>query len=349
MIDKKKIVWAIISFCIAVGSIFLVINQSKTFKAEVLISSMLAMDLKWLILAVVSMLGFIWFEGLAIIRIAKALGVNRELKNGMVYSAADVCFSAITPSASGGQPASAYFMMKDGMKGSAIAITLLLNLIMYSAALLSVGGLTFLLFHKILFQLSMKFKILFLIGFGIICVLTFVFYMLLHKDKLIYRICNTFICFFEKLNIIKDGSTKREKLKSSLKQYRECAKFIAEDKSVLLHSYLLNVLQRLSQLGVPFFIFMACGKGSFMALRAMVIQCFVAVGSNSFPIPGAMGVADYMMLDGFTNLLGNAEAVNMELICRGITFYGCVIAGGVITMAGYILRMKRQRKNQPFF
>ena len=78
MIDKKKIVWAIISFCIAVGSIFLVINQSKTFKAEVLISSMLAMDLKWLILAVVSMLGFIWFEGLAIIRIAKALGVNRE-------------------------------------------------------------------------------------------------------------------------------------------------------------------------------------------------------------------------------------------------------------------------------
>ena len=55
------------------------------------------------------------------------------------------------------------------------------------------------------------------------------------------------------------------------------------------------------------------------------------------------------MLDGFTNLLGKAEEVNMELVCRGITFYGCVIAGGVITMAGYILRMKRQRKNQPFF
>ena len=59
MIDKKKIVWAIISFCIAIGSIFLVIKQSKNFSAEVLISSMLAMDLKWLILAVASMLGFI--------------------------------------------------------------------------------------------------------------------------------------------------------------------------------------------------------------------------------------------------------------------------------------------------
>ncbi len=347
--DSKKIIWAIISLFIAAGSIFMVINQSKSFDGVVLLSNIASMDLKWFILAVVSMMGFIWFEGLAIIRIAKALGVNKNSKNGMLYGAADICFSAITPSASGGQPASAYFMIKDGMKGSVIAITLLLNLIMYSVALLSIGSIAFLFFNKALFQLSIKFKTLFIIGFGILCILTSVFYLLLKKDGLIYGICNTVICFFEKIHIIKNGNQKRKNIKAYLEQYNKCAKIIANDKSVLLHSYLLNVLQRLSQMGVSFFIFMACGKDKIMAFKAMVIQCFVAVGSNSVPIPGAMGVADYMMLDGFTKLLGRAEAVNMELMCRGIAFYGCVITGGVITAAGYLFRVGKNKKADNVF
>ena len=33
-----------------------------------------------------------------------------------------------------------------------------------------------------------------------------------------------------------------------------------------------------------------------------MIQCFVAMGSNCVPIPGAMGVADYIMIDGFKQL-----------------------------------------------
>ena len=38
------------------------------------------------------------------------------------------------------------------------------------------------------------------------------------------------------------------------------------------------------------------------------------------PIPGAMGVADYIMIDGFKQLVGR-NAANMELLCRGIDVY----------------------------
>ena len=76
-------------------------------------------------------------------------------------------------------------------------------------------------------------------------------------------------------------------------------------------------MQRVSQLLVSFMIFMAVGEGVNKAVDVSVIQCFVAMGSNCVPIPGAMGVADYIMIDGFKQLVGS-NAANMELLCRGI-------------------------------
>ena len=69
---------------------------------------------------------------------------------------------------------------------------------------------------------------------------------------------------------------------------------------------------------------------------------FVAMGSNCVPIPGAMGVADYIMIDGFKQLVGK-NAANMELLCRGMTFYGSVITSAVIILIGYIIRKKRAK------
>lgn len=83
----------------------------------------------------------------------------------------------------------------------------------------------------------------------------------------------------------------------------------------------------------------AVGEGVNKAVDVSVIQCFVAMGSNCVPIPGAMGVADYIMIDGFKQLVGR-NAANMELLCRGMTFYGSVIISAVIILIGYIIRKK---------
>ena len=87
---------------------------------------------------------------------------------------------------------------------------------------------------------------------------------------------------------------------------------------------------------------LAVGEGVNKAVDVSVIQCFVAMGSNCVPIPGAMGVADYIMIDGFKQLVGK-NAANMELLCRGMTFYGSVITSAVIILIGYIIRKKRAK------
>ena len=92
-----------------------------------------------------SMLGII-FEALSIYLISRQLGHKGRLLSAMVYSSADIYYSAITPSASGGQPAAAYYMHKDGMNVGTASFTLVFNVVAYTAAFLV---LAVAVFHKI--------------------------------------------------------------------------------------------------------------------------------------------------------------------------------------------------------
>ncbi len=57
----------------------------------------------------------------------------------IIYSTSDIYFSAITPSAAGGQPASAFYMVRDGMPVSVATSALLLNIVCYTASLDIIG------------------------------------------------------------------------------------------------------------------------------------------------------------------------------------------------------------------
>ena len=61
------------------------------------------------------------------------------------------------------------------------------------------------------------------------------------------------------------------------------------------------------------------------------------LGSNFIPIPGAMGVADYLMLRGFQVVLTAQAAASLELLSRSISFYICIIFCGILTFADYLL------------
>lgn len=341
--DRKKMMWFFLSILIAAFSIWAVVAQNKNFSYQELLSFLEVSHKGWLFGALICMFGFIWFEGCALLRVACLLGFKRKVWQGTEYGAADVYFSAITPSASGGQPASAYFMMKDGMSATATTTALLINLVMYTLALLCLGLLCFFAYSGLFAKFSIFSKLLIVIGGVVLIILGLGFYLLLCRGELLYKIADAMLRLLEKLHLLHNGKRKREKLNRTMKDYKDCAIQITGHSRVLIELFLLNILQRASQLGVSFMIFMAMGSGIKKACKIWALQCFVAVGSNSVPIPGSMGVADYLMLDGLKTVVGEQLATTMELLCRGITFYGCMITSSLIVLFGYFRRMRRKK------
>lgn len=340
--NKKKVMWSLVSLLIAILTVYTVITQSGRFSLGMFWDFIQRAHKGWLIAAFVCAFGFVWFEGLALIRTVKAFGFSMKFRKATVYGAADVYFSSITPSASGGQPAAAYFMMKDGISGTATTVALLLNLVFYTLALLVVGILAMLFRIDVFLGFDTLSQLLILIGGIVLIALAVSYMMLIRNAHILYGLCGGFFKIMEKLHLMHNSEKRMEKLNATMHDFKTCAMTVGKQPALLLELFFWNLMQRLSQLGVSCMVLKSIGYPMARAIQGGIIQCFVAMGSNCVPIPGGMGVADYIMLDGFDKFAGTEGAAALELMCRGITFYGASVISGLIILIVYLVRKYRK-------
>ena len=73
------------------------------------------------------------------------------------------------------------------------------------------------------------------------------------------------------------------------------------------------------------------------------VQCYVYLGSNVIPMPGAIGVSDYILLDGLGNLV--EDYAHLGIFSRALSFYFCVLLCGIIMLiASFVYRAINKRK-----
>ncbi len=343
--DRKQWLFISLFIMIAAVTVYAVVMQSGDFSLSDFAGFIKEANYGYLLTAFSCMLGFIIFEALALLSLCRALGYRQGLWKGYVYSASDIYFSAITPSATGGQPASAYFMMKDGIEGMKATAILIANVAMYTLAIIVIGILCLIFRFDLFMQFSIPSKILIIIGFLIHAGLLIFFYMLLKCEKLLHRIYSFFIRLLCKIKIFRNKEEKMIKLNAYMKNYRKhCDLIVGHRKSMFL-CFVFNFLQRASQLAITMFIYIAhSGADLLDSLCYWFMQGYVTLGANIIPIPGAMGVSDAMMLDGFSSLgLTDEMATNLELLSRSFSFYSCVIICGISTLIQYCIIKKRRK------
>ena len=135
----KKIFWAAFSPLLAMLTVWALLKQNQSVSVRDIANTAAGADKFWFLSAILSSILYIVFEGFALCSILKGAGFRPKLKNGFLYSTADIYFSAITPSATGGQPASAYFMLRDRISGGVTTAVLMLNVMMYTASIVALG------------------------------------------------------------------------------------------------------------------------------------------------------------------------------------------------------------------
>lgn len=345
--SKKKLLWTFVFIAIAGLTVWAITAQNKNFSFKEFSAFIMKANPFWVAMAFLGMLGFIVFEGMALLCICKAFGYRRGVSKGYIYSASDIYFSAITPSASGGQPASAYFMVKDGIPGSLVTVALLINLVMYTFAILTLGIIAFLVRPTAFLQFAPLSKILIIAGVLTLSVLAAVFILVLKKHTLLHSVCDRFLSLLAKLKIVRRLEKKRKKLANWVESYRECAAAIGGKTSMLVKAFIFNFLQRLSLTLVTVFSFLAGGGAPSETVDVLMRQIMVVLGSNCVPIPGAMGVADYLMLDAFSQIIDDASAVvNLELLSRTVSFYFCVLLCGASLIVRIISDKIKAKRNK---
>ena len=341
---SKKLLWSLAFVLIAVLTVWAVTSQNESFSIVNFINFLGTLDLKFVIFAFLGMIGFIVFEALALRTIGKSFGYKRSVGRNFTYSSADIYFSAITPSASGGQPASAIFMVQDGIPASMTTVILIVNLVMYTFAILFLGLLCLILSPTVFLHFSTLSQILIIVGCLVQILIAVFFILVLRHPKILYKICSFFLTILAKLHIIKNLAAKKDGLGKSLKTYRRYVHQIRGKKWMLVRAFIFNVLQRASLISVTVFAFLASGGAVESAVEMWVLQSMVVLGTNTVPIPGAMGVSEFMMQDAFGMLMAESLAVNLMLLSRSVSFYFCVIICGLTFVIRCLLSKYLNRK-----
>ena len=169
--------------------------------------------------------------------------------------------------------------------------------------------------------------------------------MLLKKGSLLHRICNGCLRALCALRILRHREEKQKKLDDYMEKYKQYSSAITGHKKSMTLCFLFNLIQRASQIAVTMFVFAATSGRSFLeCLDLWFWQGYVVLGSNCIPVPGAMGVSDYLMLDGFNNIMEQSEAVNLELLSRSVSFYSCVFICGIAVVVQYCINKRRAKK-----
>lgn len=341
---RNRLIWSILFFVIAALSVWAVTSQAKEFSPAKFLEYLTRNNPWWLTAAVLSMLSYIFFDALMIKTLLRDFGYPRDLPKCLSYASADIYFSAITPSGTGGQPMEAYFMFVDGVPGAISTAVVMTYLLFYTLSIVIVGLLSFVLVPGAFLSFGTFGRLLIIVGALIQTSLAVFYGLILWKKKLLLGICDWGLRVAGKLHFVKNLDEKREKLKNAMDQYSEATSMLRGRRKLMFKTLLFNLVHRLSQMLVSVFCFLAGGGALRDAPFLLAMQSNVVIGSSSIPTPGAMGVTDYLMINGFSSIMSPEQSANLELLSRTTSFYVCVlICGAIVLIKTALIRIRKSK------
>ena len=338
----KRFLWTVLFLVIAALSVWAVGSQAKGFSPQRFLEYVDNNNPWWLSAAFASMLAYIGFDALMIRCLLRGFGYPRNYPKCVSYAAADLYFSAITPSATGGQPMEAYFMVKDGVPAIITTVVMLTYLLLYTLSIIIIGLVCLVLIPSSFLAFGTVGRIFICVGAVIQLGLAFLYALLLWKKHLLLRICDFGLRVLAKLHLIRNLEAREEKLRATMEEYGQATELLKGKRRLLIKTLLLNLAHRASQILVTVFCFLAGGGPLKLAPRLFAMQSNVVIGACCVPIPGSMGVTDFLMLDGFSSLMSEQQSANLELLARATSFYICILLCGLIVLVKYaMLRLRK--------
>ena len=301
---KKKTILSLLFLAVLMGATYFVLEKcGRELNFSQMAQFISNGNKLYLALALLNMVLFILLEAVSLRSIYRHLGQDTGFWPSIIYSTSDIYFSAITPSAAGGQPASAFYMVRDGMPVSVATSALLLNIVCYTASLDIIGVFTLLTNVEMFLGFDLSVQLLILLGIGIQFVLLIFFVLCMYKSHVVYKVCSGGLGLLARLNIVHNREVLEQKLRKTIDQYALCIAVIAQRKWLPVKVLLLNLSQRAAQILITCFVCMSAPTGlSFLSVMAK--QAFCMTGSNSVPLPGAVGAYEFLYIGVFGGGLG---------------------------------------------
>ena len=313
---------------------FIVIFFSLKDNLDSAIDYLLNMNYSWILLSVILVLLYIFFQSLSQYRFLKEVKKDYKLSSCLKLMTIAMFFNAITPFSSGGQPFEMYLLNKEGIKVSDSANALLQNFITFQFSLIFMGFIS-IVFNKFLCIIpnDLVLKKIVILGFVINVSVMLIIILFSRGKSLNTKIFNKIFNFIFSFKFIKNREQKRKKAEKTLDDFYNSTAIMKNNLKNTILSIIFNTLALVCLYMVPFFVFKAFGS-EIRIIDSIVLSAYTFLIGAFVPIPGATGGLEYGFMTFFGVYAEGGLLSSAMLVWRLLTYYLGMIIGG-ITLVTY--------------
>lgn len=339
-INKKRLLnIAFLIFTFGVIVVIGLIDQNKIDVAEAISQ----LNLGYLMGALICMLIF-WGMDSHMIQFCTNNTNSHKISfmTGLRIALIGQMYSALTPSAVGGQPMQVYYLTHHRVPGGAGTSVVVIKFIAYQAV--ACGLFLFAVCYKFAFFMETfgGAMALMIFGFLISFAALFVAVMSMVRPDSVTKIAHKLLNFLHRIKLVKNLEKRRASWEKTLGEYHDSMTYIKKFKGRIVWVFIAHLIHLSAFFAVTYFIYLACGLNSMDVIDIVCLQAILWLAVSYVPLPGASIASEGGFMLVFGHVFG-VWAFTAMALWRIITYYGNIVAGAIALVFENVLSRKRKQ------
>lgn len=293
-------------------------------------------------LAVAAVVAFILGEAVVLRHLLGSLGTKSRFSHCCLFSFIGFFYSAITPSASGGQPMQVVYMRRDGIPGAVATVVLAIVTITYKLVLVAIGAAVLIFQPPVIMERLAEVRLLIYLGMGLNVIAITLLLLAVFHPMLLERCAGWGIRVVNRIHPFRNPQRVMNRVQNNVAQYRGAADFFREKPGIILRIMGITLVQRLSLFSVVWFTYRALGLSGQSAVTLVLLNGMISVAVDMLPLPGGMGISETLFVTLFEPLFGAQFVLPGMILCRGISYYTQLLISGVMTIGAQLFFHRKE-------
>lgn len=252
-------------------------------------------------------------------------------------------YSAITPSASGGQPMQVLYLHRMGVPVSLGTACVCVKFLGFQMAFLAMGAVLWAVSSGMVAQQLAGFRWLVAAGFLINSGLIAAVLLTIPKTRVVDRLIRFLIRLGERIRIVKDGDALFESFESAIRDYRDALLQLLRRPMDAIVVFVLSMLQVLAFMAVVICLYHAFGLAGEGAVKLLTLQLLLFIAAAFVPLPGAAGAQESGFCIFFNGIFPGETLMAAMVSWRFFSYYLLLFMGLVMMLPEKMFR-KRVKK-----
>lgn len=307
-----------------------------------MLDSLWRLDVRWVWAGALCILVYLLLRATTLKYYLWSRKCDIRFHQALIISGIGQFYSAITPSASGGQPLQVLAMHKRGIPISTGTAAVSIKFIAFQLSFMLMGGALWAThMHMVADQLG-PVRWLVALGYLINATLIVVVLLTMSSKGVVDRLVRWAIRMALRLRLLRDADKAHKKAEDTLEDYRQSLMTLKSRPMDAAWVFLLSLLQVVFYMGVVCCLYHAFQLSGTDNLSLLTLQLLLFITAAFVPLPGAAGAQETGFYLFFRGIIPDASIVTLMVCWRFFTYYMLLILGLLaVIVDGLMLRRKR--------